>query len=248
MNLEQMDNTFSQGLRAALVEQVNASSSARARRHHWLIGAGAFAGVGLIGGVGAATAGFFTEPGADIVTTIDAPVTGTYIGTQIIELGAPPEGATHIRVQLTCVNGSGTLYWEDGANMTCDGEKGPSTSYMAIPLAPGQRSTEVQASDPRVSYDVEATYINQTPTAWAVNENGDTYGAINERGEPDLVSAIASNGKLGYVYSKDLQGPEINNPEEALEYMESVEGTTLMVPVYESDGETVIGEFEAGSW
>ncbi len=28
--------------------------------------------------------------------------------------------------------------------------------------------------------------------------------------------------------------------------MESIKGTTIMVPVYESDGETVIGEFQAG--
>jgi hypothetical protein len=247
MNLEQMDTTFSQGLRAALVEQVNTSSSAKVRRHRWWIGAGAFAGVGLIGGVGAATAGFFTEPGSDIVTELGAPVAGAYTGTQTIDLGTRPEGTTHVVVHLTCLS-TGTIYWEDGANMTCTANDEGAQGTMSLPLEAGQTTTQVKTSDPEVRYEVKANYENRTPTEWAINDNGDTYGTPNEGGEPDLISAIATNGKLGYVYSKDLQGPEINNPEEALEYMESVKGTTLIVPVYESDGETVIGEFEAGSW
>lgn len=247
MNLDQMDNTFSQGLRAALVNQVNASSASRARRHRWWIGAGAFAGVGLIGGVGAATAGFFTEPGADIVTSLGAPVAGVYTGTQTIDLGARPEGTTHVVVHLTCLS-AGTLYWEDGANMTCMADDEGTQAYMPLPLKAGQTSTEVKTSEPGVRYEVKANYENRTPTEWAINDNGDTYGMPNDEGEPDLIKVFATNGKLGYAYSKDLQGPEINTPEEALEFMESVKGTTLMVPVYESDGETVIGEFQAGSW
>ncbi|WP_159616575.1 hypothetical protein [Arthrobacter zhaoguopingii] len=72
MNLDRMNDTFAQKLRSALVKQVNASSPARARRRRWWVGAGIFAGVGLVGGVGAATAGFFVEPGADIVTEVAA--------------------------------------------------------------------------------------------------------------------------------------------------------------------------------
>jgi hypothetical protein len=236
-------------IRSLILEYAaTAPKPAPARRHRWWVGAGIFAGAGLIGGVGAAAAGFFTEPGADIVTEIAAPAEGDYTGTQTIELGPAPEGATHIFTELTCLS-TGTLYWEDGASMGCgadDIESWP--ALYTMPLQPGQHSTEIRTSAPDVRYRLMATYVNQTPTEWAVNENGDTYGAVNAKGEPDLVSVIATHGKLGYAYSKDLRGPEINNPQEAMEYMETMKGTTLMVPVYESDGETVIGEFQAGSW
>lgn len=247
MNLQEMDPTFSHGLRSALIEQVRATSSTRRRRHRWWVGAGLFAGIGLAGGVGAATAGFFTEPGADIVTSLDDPLAGTYTGTQSIELGEQPEGATHLTIELTCLT-AGTLYWQDGANMTCaSGEEG-TTSTGSLPLSPGQHTTEVRTSDPNVKYEATIAYENRTSTELAVNANGDTYGTSATGLSPDLVLVIATNGQRGYAYATDLAGPEINNPEEALGYMESMKGTTLTVPVYESDGETVIGEFQAGSW
>ena len=40
-----------------------------------------------------------------------------------------------------------------------------------------------------------------------MNADGLTYGVANERGTPDLVAAIASNGKVGYVYSRDMFPP-----------------------------------------
>ena len=234
--------------RLILEHAATAPKPARARRHRWWVGAGIFTGVGLVGGAGAVAAGFFTEPGGDIVTEVAVPSEGDYMGTQTIDLGPAPEGATHISTELTCLS-AGTLYWEDGASMGCGPKDiGTRPALYTMPLKPGQHSTEVRTSTPEVRYRLKATYVNQTPTEWAVNENGDTYGAANGKGEPDLVSVIATNGKLGYAYSKDLQGPEINNPQEAIEYMETMKGTTLMVPVYESDGETVIGDFQMGSW
>lgn len=243
MNHEKMDPLFAQGLRASLVEQVQATSPTPVCQHRWWLGAGIFAGVALIGGVGAATAGFFTTPGADIVTEFHEPVTGTYTGTQTIELGTAPDGATHIRVELTCLSG-GTIYWQDGASMTCQGAETDGPAYTSLPLAPGQTSTEVKTSDPTVSYKADVTYENRTPTDWARNDNGDTYGIANDDGEPDLVYVFATNGKMGYAYSKDLSvQPEFRSPEEALTWQEDHRGENFTVPVYESDGQTVIGEF-----
>jgi hypothetical protein len=248
MNLERMDDTFGQGLRSVLVKQVNEASPARVRRHRWWVGAGIFAGVGLIGGVGAAAAGFFTEPGADVVTQVAASAEGVHTGTQTIDLGPAPEGSTHISTELTCLS-AGTLYWEDGASMGCgadDIESWP--ALYTMPLQPGQHSTEIRTSAPDVRYRLKATYVNQTPTEWAVNENGDTYGVENEQGAPDLMSVFATNGKVGYAYTEELNeangsSVEFTSPAEALAWQDARRGKSFSVPVYESDGETVIGEF-----
>jgi hypothetical protein len=248
MNLERMDDTFGKGLRNVLVSQVNEASPARRRRHRWWVGTGIFAGVGLIGGVGAAAAGFFTEPGADIVTQVAAASEGVHTGTQTIDLGPAPEGATHISTELTCLS-AGTLYWEDGASMGCGADDIDSwPALYTMPLKPGQHSIEIRTSAPKVRYRLTATYVNQTPTEWAVNENGDTYGVENEQGAPDLVSVFATNGKVGYAYTEELNeangsSAEFTSPAEALAWQDARRGKSFSVPVYESDGETVIGEF-----
>jgi hypothetical protein len=57
---------------------------------------------------------------------------------------------------------------------------------FTIALKPGKHSTEIRTSAPEVRYRLRATYVNRTPTESAVNENGDTYGAPSDRGEPDM--------------------------------------------------------------
>lgn len=249
MNLEQMDPAFARGLRAALVEEVRTASPARRRRHRWWVGAGVFAGIGIAGGVGAATAGFFTEPGADIVTAVDEPVEGIYTGTQSIALGTPPEGATHIMVELTCLT-AGTFYFPDGGSMACASTDVGSTSFGSYPLVPGQHATEVRTSGPDVRYDARIVYENRTPTELEVNTNGYTYGTTGEGLQPDLVAVIATNGKTGYSYAKDLDeasgataSETFTSPADALAWQEERRGKSFPVPVYESDGETVVGEF-----
>ncbi len=41
---------------------------------------------------------------------------------------------------------------------------------------------------------------------------------------------------------------EFTSPSDAQAWQEARQGTVALIPVYESDGETVIGEFEAGRW
>ncbi|CEQ21146.1 beta-lactamase inducer [[Clostridium] sordellii] len=83
------------------------------------------------------------------------------------------------------------------------------------------------------------------------NDNGETYGTYIDKGdgeweEPDLMAVIGVNDVEGYVKKVDLYDEENqpNNPEEAIAYMEKreKEGSRL-IPVYEKDGKTVIGEY-----
>ena len=83
------------------------------------------------------------------------------------------------------------------------------------------------------------------------NDNGETYGTYIDKGdgeweEPDLMAVVGVNDVEGYVKKVDLYDEENqpNNPEEAIAYMEKreKEGPRL-IPVYEKDGRTVIGEY-----
>lgn len=84
-----------------------------------------------------------------------------------------------------------------------------------------------------------------------INDNGETYGTYIDKGdgeyeEPDLMAVIGVNDVEGYVKKVDLYDEENqpNNPEEAIAYMEKreKEGPRL-IPVYEKDGKTVMGEY-----
>lgn len=70
---------------------------------------------------------------------------------------------------------------------------------------------------------------------YSVNSNNQTYGSMvsaNSVGyEPDLVSAVAANGKSGYVVNE--QWADASFSEEI-----------TSIPVYAEDGETQIGVFE----
>lgn len=77
-----------------------------------------------------------------------------------------------------------------------------------------------------------------------INENGDVYGSeifLDAIGvKADLISAIGENGVEGYVKATDLNGPDPKTPAEAVQQQVRVNRT---IPLYESDGETVIGSF-----
>ncbi len=60
-----------------------------------------------------------------------------------------------------------------------------------------------------------------------------------------MVLVEATNGKLGYVYHDELLGPTFTSPQEAVEYSreQAEKGEGRVLDVYETDGETIIGEF-----
>jgi len=85
-----------------------------------------------------------------------------------------------------------------------------------------------------------------------VNQNGQTYGPmgfVNTPGnEPDLISAVGEDAKEGYLKKQDMFGEQPNNPEEAMAYMERIEKEKAKghkyIPLYSSDGETIIGKYK----
>lgn len=86
------------------------------------------------------------------------------------------------------------------------------------------------------------------------NSNGYSYGAIgyavipddcppSEEYSyyPDLIAVVNDDGLKGYVWKEDLFPPLPSNPAEAAEYI----GSSGPIPMYENDGITQIGYFEA---
>ena len=87
-------------------------------------------------------------------------------------------------------------------------------------------------------------------TIWPTNEHGQTYGssglAKSYEDEPDLI-AVASDGKKGYCYKTDLDGPPPGTPaDEGAHDLNSAGLRGYAIPKYESDGTTQIGVFWLG--
>lgn len=89
------------------------------------------------------------------------------------------------------------------------------------------------------------------PTVWSKNAHGVTYGsgldAVSPEDEPDLIRVEATNGKVGYAYRSDLEGPEPTSPAAAVAQQKAKEGKPDVIPVYEVDGITQVGVFVARS-
>ncbi|WP_152392844.1 hypothetical protein [Paenibacillus guangzhouensis] len=82
------------------------------------------------------------------------------------------------------------------------------------------------------------------------NKNGQTYGssadATSPETEPELISAMGVDGTTGYVLKKDLDGEQPKSPEDALAIQISRSPGGRDIPLYDVDGETVIGVFHVG--
>ena len=82
---------------------------------------------------------------------------------------------------------------------------------------------------------------------YSVNENGQTYGEgpfpAGKDQEPDLIKAIGENGVVGYIKNSDVTA-SVSSPEEAIAHQKEIEEIGYQsIPLYESDGTTVIGEY-----
>lgn len=85
---------------------------------------------------------------------------------------------------------------------------------------------------------------------YQVNNSGETYGsAINStsiQDDPDLILVETEKGELGYVYKNDFYDTynQPKNPEEAVAYMKKLKKNgDKSIPVYKSDGKTIIGSY-----
>lgn len=246
----QMDTTYAQALRSALVAHVATEQSRRwSRWRRRLVGAGAaFVLVG--GGVAvAATVWPQTRPGADWVTDLSPGMTVTRTGGATVNLGTPPSGTTNIELQLTCLS-SGQFYFSDGAYLDCtaaDAASGTSTAGYTLAVRPGQNSTRITTGTPGARWRLTVNYSHHAPTPWATNAHGQTFGVGNDHGqEPDLLAVIATNGRAGYAYSSELDGPMPTSRAQALAWQKENAGHGRTINVYESDGTTIIGTFVVG--
>lgn len=77
-----------------------------------------------------------------------------------------------------------------------------------------------------------------------VNKNGETYGTDAQAAlvgyEADLILAVGENNTVGYVRATDLDNG-VKNPTEATKSNHT--SSVTYVPLYSSDGKTVIGKF-----
>jgi len=240
-----MDETFAAALRAALVDHVETTpASTSARRRRWRFTGIAFAA--LVAGTGgvAVAAQLLAEPGSDTVTHVAPAVTYAGNGTQTVELGTPPAGATAVDIRLTCLT-AGSFTTADGARLECSSASVgtvSATMLWGLTLDEGQHATTITAAA-GTRWSLVAAYSSVQTTAWGVNARGQTYGVANANGTPDLVAVIATNGKPGYAYANQVlrDKPTATSPADAVGGRDNRKPYTVLV--YESDGETVIGEF-----
>jgi hypothetical protein len=169
------------------------------------------------GGIAYATGAWTTEPGGNRVTELASPVTATGTGTQTVDLGTPPTGATAINISFTCLT-AGSFTFADGAGVQCGSSdarrRSPPVTYT-MSIARGRDSTTITAA-PGARWRLVATYASVTTTAWGVNASGQTYGVQNQHGIPDLVAAMATNHRTGYVYADQLNTPPPKTPRQAV--------------------------------
>ena len=79
---------------------------------------------------------------------------------------------------------------------------------------------------------------------YSINENGDTYGtdaqSLTVGYEADLILAVGENNIVGYAKATDLND-DVSSPLKAQN--RGTNNTTKYIPLYSSDGETIIDEF-----
>lgn len=243
-----MDEPFAAALRDVLVEQVQTAgnpSHRPGRSRRWIARAGAVLVLAASGGgIAYATGAWTTQPGGNRVTQLASPVTATGSGTQTVDLGPPPRGATAINISFSCLT-AGTFTFADGADVQCDTadvarQAHPVTYTMSITR--GRDSTTITAT-PRARWRLVATYASVTTTAWGVNASGQTYGVQNQHGVPELIAVTATNHRSGYVYAAQLDPPPPKTPTQAIAQNNAPPRT---LTVYDSDGKTPIGKFVVG--
>jgi hypothetical protein len=256
MNDLELDPTFSNAFRTALVEVARGN---KPRRHRLWFGA-AFAGLLLATGAGGvATATLMAPPGAPVYEHLGDTVTRSLTETGIVDLGSPPAGANSISFTVVChTEGSWTL--EGYGSAPCfpdDLDRGRSGS---IPLTLSQQSIVLFELEPGTRLTITAAYSKKILTDLGINAAGETYGtglgectgegvyAAGECRGPDLAAATATNGNRGYIRESDIAevtiDPTTSTMEEVNEYLASGKGDSdKFIPVYEADGKTIVGQY-----
>jgi hypothetical protein len=241
------DPAYSAGVRNLLIETATPHTSKR--RHRIWIGISVVAGLSVLGAGGAVAANYLL-PGADIVTDTSSSHTITGVGPTDISIGSAPDGTNSLETSLACQS-TGTLTWLDGSSMTCtstDDQNDPGSA--SIPWSPTQTTFKLGATA-GTHWRLTYTFNRHQPTSLATNAAGQTYGIDGSNGHPDLIAAIATNGRQGYINAKEEAAADPcrspKNPAAAVKCTNDNRGKTFTIPVYESDGTTKVGVFAIGS-
>jgi len=262
---DSMDPTFADGLRELLVRRVE-EAPRRRRLGRWRWGVGLVLAAGLLGGGTALAAGLGVLPGADEHVELSAPVAVTEVGTATIDLGPRPKGASQVQLTLNPLDAGTYALGRGGASVTVPPSQAaaarssdpsvPSavtTAYLELfQLDESGTSFTITTSSPTLRWTAVLIWVSKHTTEWATNASGQTYGVLNDKGAPDLIAVTATNGRDGYVFRKDLDDADgttasrsFTSPQDALDWQKAHQGKHVYIPVYESDGTTKIGVFQA---
>jgi hypothetical protein len=264
-----MDPVFADGLRESLIRRVESAPRRRLARP-WRWGIGAVLITGLLGSGTAIAAQLSVQPGGDVHTDLATPVVTSRVGTASIPLGVRPKGASEVSLQFFPQDVGTYAFGRGGASETVTAAMlarsvGPaSTTSGDLPTAavvlrvaqldPGGRSFTITTSASTLRWSASLTWVGSRTTPWGINARGQTYGMQNADGTPDLVAVEATNGNDGYAYRKDLDDADgiasiksFSSPQDALKWQRAHQGRVVRVPVYESDGTTMVGTFCIGA-
>jgi len=240
-----MNQTIDPGFTAALRRELVALPSAQPRhaRRVAAITAGVVGALAL-GGV-TAVAGL--RPSGEVAPPLAPPVILNGVGSAKVVLPDAPGDAVYLRVELTCFDGI-------RCNTPGGGSEGPNVSTInkvqrdALPLTDAFDPDNPQdlaplnpaaglAIDvsPGTHWRLYAVYTDRLNPDSAPVGNGRTLGIPSNLTIPDMVPAVATNGKSGWVdyhLLTDQAHPQL-----------TPEGTNQApIPVYGVDGTTVIGK------
>jgi len=243
-----LDSKFAAGMREQLVDTAAGTSPLAVRTRRVRLGVRLMLGAGA---VGLLTAGALIAasviPGNHVVTNTGPTITEIHTGSATVDVALSalvpdPNAPNAVQATFVCTSagsfsvthpldadGATELQWECG--MGGGNAVGTSVPLAEQRLVDGRVALDV-TTEPGTTWTVTLYFVHVETTEWGVNAKGETYGVPNENGTPDLQAAYASNCEVGYIYFTDffIGGEEPHS-----------------IPVYKSDGETVIGEFWLGS-
>lgn len=202
-------------------------------------------------------------PGVPIVSLLGETSSYEISGESTVELPSPPIGATHIQASISCLTVGAFSWGPDPAgnnpSIYCRADDVSSASGNASMDFPIDAETPLlfAQTGPEGRALLVVQYVNYVPTALGRNASGETYGvAWTGLVEPDLVAVagVAPDGSsiVGYARATDLNsfGPEWPgmpaDPEQAVEWQRERNERYpdgWEIPIYSSDGRTVLGRF-----
>lgn len=178
-------------------------------------------------------------------------------GDAEIPLGMIPEGVTQLAIAFDCVD-PGTYEIavgevDGGFGASCDAGNTAANLGGVFTASPTlDRAIHISAALGD-RWSLRAVWITGLPDGWEVNANGQTFGPGVDGTAPDLIMAVgvdaAGNPIDGYVVSADALRPKAASLEEGAAQEaadEAAHPNGRDVPLYASDGVTVLGSAHIG--